>query len=433
MKSSLYPLLLLVFSSILSAQDFQYLGLANKNITSLKIGTGIIAVGTNFNGVYWQQFYNVSDSSWKKIDIDSVLVMAVYPHKSGPLGWAIGFATRPDWNSTDFIFCSYLGGSPKSISYGIDTDNTLVITGIDGFEDPSICGETFAIGGRKLYRRFFQDTIWHSVYNLTIEGNFASLKARENNQYVYAGGGEGFAGILLIRSSDKGNTWENLFPFCYVQDLDFYGDTTHNIIVTDRFKIMKSSDSGTNWLQIFQIDSLAIQNISFSADGQRIYAATNTLFYGFPRTYFFYSSDGGGTWNVLQLPIYDIVVDMDIGIDDNIYLASINSGVFRLKSPVVDIKDELENILSEDFILYQNHPNPFNPSTKISWQSPVSNRQTLKVYDVLGNEIATLVDKYKPAGTYEVEFDGSNLSSGIYIYTLRANDYFSSRKMLLLK
>ena len=67
----------------------------------------------------------------------------------------------------------------------------------------------------------------------------------------------------------------------------------------------------------------------------------------------------------------------------------------------------MNRTITNDFVLYQNYPNypnPFNPSTLISWQSPVGSWQTLKVYDVLGNEVATLVDEYKPAGTYEVEF-----------------------------
>ena len=78
------------------------------------------------------------------------------------------------------------------------------------------------------------------------------------------------------------------------------------------------------------------------------------------------------------------------------------------------------NILSDaepvyEFALEQNYPNPFNPSTKISWQSPVSSWQTLKVYDVLGNEVATLVNEEKPAGSYEVEFNAGGLSSGVYL------------------
>jgi hypothetical protein len=434
----IFPFLwILLSNSVLFAQDVENLGLSDLHITSLKIGNGIIAVGTNYNGVYWQQSPKIQDSGWNKIDISSVHVTAVYPHKSGPLGWAIGIGTEPNLDNSEFVFCSFLGQSTEPISYGIDTNHTNVISAIDGFPDPTICGETFAIGGRKLYRRFFQDTTWHSVYDLSIEGNFASLKAREYNEFVYAGGAEGFAGMLLIRSSDKGNTWENLFPMCNVQDLDFYGETNHKIIVTDRFKVLISADNGSTWAQIFQSDSLTIQNISFSSDAQRIYVITNTIYYDLPRTYFFFSLDNGKTWESMQLPLYDLVVDMDIGFDDYIYFASISSGVFSLKSPVVIVEDEAENVKPTEFFLYQNYPNPFNPSTKIIWQSPVSSWQTLKVYDVLGNEVATLVDEYKPARSYEVEFQSavgnSLLANGVYIYTLRAGDYFTSRKMLLLK
>jgi hypothetical protein len=103
------------------------------------------------------------------------------------------------------------------------------------------------------------------------------------------------------------------------------------------------------------------------------------------------------------------------------------------KSIVTGIESENEMQLN-DFVLYQNYPNPFNPSTKISWQSPVSGWQVLKVFDVLGNEVATLVDEYKPAGTYEVGFNANNgLPSGIYFYQLKSGDYSASKKMILVK
>ncbi|HEY4755490.1 MAG TPA: T9SS type A sorting domain-containing protein [Ignavibacteriaceae bacterium] len=100
---------------------------------------------------------------------------------------------------------------------------------------------------------------------------------------------------------------------------------------------------------------------------------------------------------------------------------------------------EVEINYPNKFDLVQNYPNPFNPSTKISWQSPVSGWQTLKVFDVLGNEVATLIDEYKPAGKYEVEFNpvetrhGLSLPSGVYFYQLEVNDFVVSKKMLLLK
>jgi hypothetical protein len=91
--------------------------------------------------------------------------------------------------------------------------------------------------------------------------------------------------------------------------------------------------------------------------------------------------------------------------------------------------------LPNDYILDQNYPNPFNPSTKISWQSPAGGCQTLKVSDILGNEIVTLIDEYKPAGRYEVIFDSSNynLPSGMYFYQLEVGSYISNKKRMLIK
>jgi hypothetical protein len=86
-----------------------------------------------------------------------------------------------------------------------------------------------------------------------------------------------------------------------------------------------------------------------------------------------------------------------------------------------------------EFALEQNYPNPFNPSTKISWQSPVGSHQTIKVYDVLGNEVATLVDEYKNAGRYEVEFNAINLSSGVYFYQIQAGEFVKTKKMILIR
>ncbi len=104
---------------------------------------------------------------------------------------------------------------------------------------------------------------------------------------------------------------------------------------------------------------------------------------------------------------------------------------------IVSDVDEKQNIVVKDFTLFQNYPNPFNPSTTISWQSPVGSWQTLKIYDILGNEVATLVNEYKQAGSYEVEFNPAssikNLASGIYFYQLKAGDYVQMKKMILLK
>ncbi len=98
------------------------------------------------------------------------------------------------------------------------------------------------------------------------------------------------------------------------------------------------------------------------------------------------------------------------------------------------MKNEDENkYFVTDFDLSQNFPNPFNPTTAIKYQIPERSYVILKIYGVLGNEIATLVHEEKPSGSYEVEFDGANLTSGIYFYQLRTGNFVETKKMVLLR
>ena len=91
------------------------------------------------------------------------------------------------------------------------------------------------------------------------------------------------------------------------------------------------------------------------------------------------------------------------------------------------------NGLSQDFYLSQNYPNPFNPSTKIHFSIPERSDITLKVFDVLGKEVATLLNEEKNAGNYQVDFSGYGLPSGIYFYTLNAGNFTETKKLVLMK
>ena len=98
---------------------------------------------------------------------------------------------------------------------------------------------------------------------------------------------------------------------------------------------------------------------------------------------------------------------------------------------ITSIEDD--NKISMTFMLNQNYPNPFNPTTTIKYQLLENNFISVKVYDVLGGEIASLVNEKKAAGSYEVNFDASNLASGVYFYKLQAGKYLETKKMVLLK
>ncbi|MGE5436774.1 MAG: T9SS type A sorting domain-containing protein, partial [Syntrophothermus sp.] len=106
------------------------------------------------------------------------------------------------------------------------------------------------------------------------------------------------------------------------------------------------------------------------------------------------------------------------------------SMIVRFKNGIVNVNNELGKY---DFYLGQNYPNPFNPNTNIEFSVLTGGITTIKVYDILGEEKATILNEYKPAGSYMTSFDASNLSSGVYIYTIKSGNFKQSKKMLLMK
>ena len=119
------------------------------------------------------------------------------------------------------------------------------------------------------------------------------------------------------------------------------------------------------------------------------------------------------------------------------------SNMIALYTDFITSIEDKNNYIPDDFILFQNYPNPFNPSTKIKYSIPAGTSFSsasggmkfvqLKVYDILGNEIATLVNEEKPAGNYEVEFNASMLPSGVYFYRLTAGSFTATKKLILLR
>lgn len=263
-------------------------------------------------------------------------------------------------------------------------------------------------------------------YNSNIYGNGISLTNYDNSQLVSAlncwwGSYSGPYHPIQNQAGlgDTVNFFTNIIPFAANPDTTAPPLPPENLIITN----LSSNFLSLAW------DRSLLNDFAY----YKIYWDTDSS--GFP--YSFSDIVGIDTFYTLR--------DFNPNINYFISLTTVdlsgNESWFSkelIYDPPSEIRDSL-NLLDITFSLYQNFPNPFNPSTKISWQSPVGGYTILKVYDILGREIATLVDEYREAGKYEVEFPdvetgyALSLRSGVYFYQLRIGNYTETKKMVLIR
>jgi len=284
-----------------------------------------------------------------------------------------------------------------------------------------------------------------------------ALESNGNN--IYAGGSSGHFYI----SSNYGDTWNALplFTQNWITEI-FVNDSGHIFTGTLSDGAFVSKDNGLTWQKIFNLDG-CIASIQASDNGYLFIALGR---YVSSPIKIFRSSDDGATWINTDngLPENMHLQKLFKASDNSLYITSGNGyGIYKSTDygdnwfhigPITDITEE-NILLPAEFSLSQNYPNPFNPSTKIKFtipQSPLlggdgrSGLVTLKVYDVLGNEFATLVNEELSPGEYEVEFNshsykGRNLPSGVYFYQLTVGGpetssgqaIIQTKKMILMK
>ncbi len=308
---------------------------------------------------------------------------------------------------------------------------------IDGFPDPSICGETYAATGGAIYRRHFADTVWIPVYQATIEGHIQTVKA--HNQYpgvVLAGGLEGFSGRVVLKSLDFGDTWEWLAPPEMVSDLDFAGDSAQTIFVVAG-NVFRSLDSGYSWSEVFNASWIHITKVIYDPVSMTVYiSGSEGLFSG--NAILFYSRDMGNSWTRLPLGIADPIIDLDRDGAGWIYFATAASGIYRFDPVIVGTASTDPAVLTDKFSLAQNYPNPFNSETVITFFLPRTTLAEIVIYDVYGKEVATLLRENKSAGFHRLiwngeTFTGQMAASGIYICRLMAGQQSFTRKMFLIR
>lgn len=263
-----------------------------------------------------------------------------------------------------------------------------------------------------------------SGYSYTIN----SLKLIDDILYAGAGG-NGY----YYKNESNSNTWQEIkFGDLSGEPLTMYDIIKYDsqYFISASYGLYRSKD-GINW-NYYNPGVGNIYNSNFAVHNEKIYIHLSK---GTGKTFWFNSTDGGNSWNFLEeqrgIDVFDIAV-----IDNKIFAGRLY-GMYYLPINTTDLEDE---ILPEGFSLYQNFPNPFNPTTTIKYSLPQidsknlsNNHVLLKVFDLLGKEIITLVNEHQKPGVYSIQFNGSNLSSGIYYYSLNYGNYKDTKKFLLLK
>jgi hypothetical protein len=244
----------------------------------------------------------------------------------------------------------------------------------------------------------------------------------------------------FYHSTDKGYTWELLSKLpllATVSTLCFIDENTG--YVSCAAGIFKTVDGAKSWKQIFDGSSVSasIKSVHFS-DALNGYAVGEG---GTGPNYclILKTIDGGNNWSFEYPPTVNPL--FDVFTFEKGQAIAVGSGGTILSSFKPDVTEvEEDNTTITDYMLYQNYPNPFNPVTTIRYKVPASgnissaqSHVSLKVYDVLGNEVAELVNEEQAPGNYEVKFNAGNCASGVYFYKLTAGTSNCTRKMIILK
>jgi hypothetical protein len=249
--------------------------------------------------------------------------------------------------------------------------------------------------------------------------NFGSFQftSTDNNSDVFIAGLDGNGNFTWVdQGSGTGYDYPNSISYNFTNGISVCG------VSTEGFEIGGLSFTGNATDDIFVANYFTtgiLKNVLYTG-GQ-----------GEERAYDIYLDDNNIGYLVGSfsgsIDIGDTLIVVQNTILDELFITKINM------NNISDVEENTNEFMLNEFELLQNFPNPFNPTTTISWQSPFSGYQTLIIYDVLGNEIATLVDEYKPAGKYEVNFSSREITSGIYFYQLKADSFIETKKMILIK
>ncbi len=371
------------------------------------------------------------------------------------------------------LFSGSSGGVSRS------TDNGTSWTQVDsGLTNTNV--QALAVSGANL----FAGTQWGGVFLSTNDGTtWTAVNAGLTNTLVYcfafsAGGGgtnlfAGTGGGVFL-STNTGTSWtavntglpSHWLPWLYALAISAYGGGTNLFAGTNGGGVFLSTNNGDLWTPIdsgltnLDIWSLASRggNVFVGTNGNGVFLSTNAgaywtavntgltnlsahnllvvggnLFVGTYGGGVFLSTNDGKSWDTVNLGLTSTYI-FDFAVCGTNLFASTEGGIWRrpLSEMITGVSPSSGRV-PDRFGLQQNYPNPCNPSTRISYSVPIKVNVVLKIYDVLGREVATLVNEEKPAGDYAVQWNTEGMPSGVYFYRIHAGTFTATKKVLLLR
>jgi hypothetical protein len=452
-----------LFSSDGNSWELRREGILPNRVVSIEINNSVVFVGTPGGGVHKS---TNNGTSWIKSSNGIAKTQIThFTFSAGGAEWAAGIRGAGVWVSADSGFSwiernnglnnfpapTILSSIVKGNKWFIGTESNGIYTSTNNGNEwiySGLVGELpitgFALKGAN--EIIATRSVIDGVYRSTDDGNFWEQIMSgfiSQGPWCVAIGGAGtiFVGDAngyVLRSTNSGTNWFGSevasgagVRFLRQVGLKWFAATSNGIYISSNF--------GVNWipsgLQGNNVNFIAIKS---SADTLTLFASTNDAGV-------FFTTDNGNNWLPSNngLPTLNITGLRSTG--TYLYAGTNGDGLWRIRinDLITNVDEETNTAAITDYHLSQNYPNPFNPSTKISITIPASSLNpfskgegtfvSLKVYDALGNEVAVLVDGYKPAGSYEVEFHASELTSGIYFYRLQAGSFIEAKKMILLR
>ncbi|MFZ4591317.1 MAG: YCF48-related protein [Ignavibacteria bacterium] len=285
----------------------------------------------------------------------------------------------------------------------------------------------YASGNNKFAKTTNGGLNW-SVSTIQSSGQIYFVNQNTGWTLSYPGGGSN-----ILKTTDAGSSWQIQYTttnFRTLYDV-FFVDANTGYTSGYRHCIYKTTDGGINWIsQYEQASANGLYSIYFinANTGWAVgdyYAATNTNTY--------YTTNGGTNWvntsgiagsgRLNRVKINNSPVGYTAGQYQTIYRTNNAGGLTSIKNETT----------ASEYSLSQNYPNPFNPVTKINYSVPKQSLVTMKIFDILGREVATLVNESMKPGYFSVDFNGSNLASGVYFYRMEAGTFVNVKRLLLIK